>query len=188
VRALGTSRFSPKILAVKAVTAAQLSMASDGVYSVKLDEAIEAMRLTAADMSVKYKETSLSVCSGSPYFPCSDSCIFDRVSRYAHFALAIEFVSTASADNRQDSSHSPSLVGVLFTLGVRLNISCSPSQSAESAIEMTKVTEYAADRLATQVYVDMDDSCAIVCIKACNATISWYAGIMRPASYIYFQE
>jgi hypothetical protein len=36
-------------------------MASDGVYSVTLDEAIEAMRLTAADMSVKYKETSLSV-------------------------------------------------------------------------------------------------------------------------------
>lgn len=54
--------------AVKAVTAAQLSMASDGIYSVTLDEAIEAMRLTAADMSVKYKETSLSVCSLSfPY-------------------------------------------------------------------------------------------------------------------------
>ena len=50
-----------KILAVKAVTAAQLSMAADGVYSVTLDEAIEAMRLTATDMSVKYKETSLSV-------------------------------------------------------------------------------------------------------------------------------
>jgi L-serine deaminase len=46
---------------VKAVTAAQLSMAADGVYSVSLDEAIEAMRLTATDMSVKYKETSLSV-------------------------------------------------------------------------------------------------------------------------------
>ncbi|KAH9946514.1 L-serine ammonia-lyase [Amylocystis lapponica] len=46
--------------AVKAVTAAQLSMASDNVYSVTLDEAIEAMRLTAVDMSVKYKETSLS--------------------------------------------------------------------------------------------------------------------------------
>ncbi|KII85785.1 hypothetical protein PLICRDRAFT_144374 [Plicaturopsis crispa FD-325 SS-3] len=46
--------------AVKAVTAAQLSMASHGVYSVTLDEAIEAMRVTAADMSVKYKETSLS--------------------------------------------------------------------------------------------------------------------------------
>ncbi|KAI5999500.1 serine dehydratase alpha chain-domain-containing protein [Pisolithus albus] len=45
---------------VKAITAAQLSMASDGVYRVTLDEAIEAMRLTAADMSVKYKETSLS--------------------------------------------------------------------------------------------------------------------------------
>jgi L-serine deaminase len=48
-------------VAVKAVTAAQLSMASTGVYRVTLDEAIEAMRLTAADMSVKYKETSLSV-------------------------------------------------------------------------------------------------------------------------------
>jgi len=46
--------------AVKAVNAAQLSMASDGIYRVTLDEAIEAMRLTAADMSVKYKETSLS--------------------------------------------------------------------------------------------------------------------------------
>jgi L-serine deaminase len=49
------------LTAVKAITAAQLSMASPGVYSVTLDEAIEAMRLTAADMSVKYKETSLSV-------------------------------------------------------------------------------------------------------------------------------
>ena len=38
-------------------------MAADGVYSVSLDEAIEAMRLTATDMSVKYKETSLSVCA-----------------------------------------------------------------------------------------------------------------------------
>lgn len=55
-------------LAVKAVTAAQLSMASDGVYSVTLDEAIEAMRVTAADMSVKYKETSLSVRSFFLFF------------------------------------------------------------------------------------------------------------------------
>ncbi|KZS94390.1 L-serine ammonia-lyase [Sistotremastrum niveocremeum HHB9708] len=46
--------------AVKAVTAGQLAMASDGIYRVTLDEAIEAMRLTATDMSVKYKETSLS--------------------------------------------------------------------------------------------------------------------------------
>jgi hypothetical protein len=53
---------------VKAVTAAQLSMAAGGVYSVTLDEAIEAMRLTAADMSVKYKETSLSVSPCSPVF------------------------------------------------------------------------------------------------------------------------
>ncbi|KAJ7208473.1 L-serine dehydratase [Mycena rebaudengoi] len=59
--------------AVKAVTAAQLSMASDGVYSVTLDEAIEAMRLTAADMSHKYKETAWSglatTVQDSPYCP-----------------------------------------------------------------------------------------------------------------------
>lgn len=53
--------------AVKAVTAAQLAMASDSVYRVSLDQAIEAMRLTASDMSVKYKETSLSV--RPPSFP-----------------------------------------------------------------------------------------------------------------------
>jgi L-serine deaminase len=46
---------------VKAMTAAQLAMATDAMHSVSLDEAIEAMRLTAADMSIKYKETSLSV-------------------------------------------------------------------------------------------------------------------------------
>ncbi|KAF8074771.1 serine dehydratase alpha chain-domain-containing protein [Lyophyllum atratum] len=57
--------------AVKAVTAAQLSMASDGVYSVTLDEAIEAMRLTAADMSVKYKETSLSGLATAVRIPLS---------------------------------------------------------------------------------------------------------------------
>jgi L-serine deaminase len=61
VRAQCLSRPHRRSLAVKAVTAAQLSMAAGGVYSVTLDEAIEAMRLTAADMSVKYKETSLSV-------------------------------------------------------------------------------------------------------------------------------
>jgi len=52
--------------AVKAVTAAQLAMASDTIYRVSLDQAIEAMRLTAADMSVKYKETSLSVRPHTP--------------------------------------------------------------------------------------------------------------------------
>jgi len=55
--------------AVKAVTAAQLSMASDGIYRVTLDEAIEAMRLTATDMSVKYKETSLSGLATSVKIP-----------------------------------------------------------------------------------------------------------------------
>ena len=58
--------------AVKAVTAAQLSMASQNVYSVTLDEAIEAMRLTAVDMSVKYKETSLSVRIFGPH---TDACL-----------------------------------------------------------------------------------------------------------------
>ncbi|EKM81976.1 hypothetical protein AGABI1DRAFT_105365 [Agaricus bisporus var. burnettii JB137-S8] len=57
--------------AVKAVTAAQLSMAITGVYSVTLDEAIEAMRLTAADMSVKYKETSLSGLATTVKIPLS---------------------------------------------------------------------------------------------------------------------
>lgn len=57
--------------AVKAITAAQLSMASHGVYSVSLDEAIEAMRLTAADMSVKYKETSLSGLATTVKIPLS---------------------------------------------------------------------------------------------------------------------
>lgn len=47
--------------AVKAITAAQLSLASNSVYSVSLDEAIEAMRVTSDEMSVKLKETSLSV-------------------------------------------------------------------------------------------------------------------------------
>ncbi|KAL5531652.1 hypothetical protein ACEPAG_4529 [Sanghuangporus baumii] len=57
--------------AVKAVTAAQLAMASDGIYRVTLDEAIEAMRLTAADMSVKYKETSLSGLATTVKIPLS---------------------------------------------------------------------------------------------------------------------
>lgn len=42
------------------MTAAQLALAGDGVHSVSLDEAIEAMRLTARDMHNHYKETSMS--------------------------------------------------------------------------------------------------------------------------------
>ncbi|KDQ19049.1 hypothetical protein BOTBODRAFT_103013 [Botryobasidium botryosum FD-172 SS1] len=52
-------------------TAAQLAMASGGVFSVTLDEAIEAMRLTAKDMSVKYKETSLSGLATTVRIPLS---------------------------------------------------------------------------------------------------------------------
>ena len=72
---------------MKAVTAAQLSMAADGVYSVTLDEAIEAMRVTAADMSVKYKETSLSVRSCFCCFFAESLSMFDRVSRYVCVVL-----------------------------------------------------------------------------------------------------
>src|SRR6266849_8574624 len=88
---LGGTSYEPRVLrailigrslAVKAVTAAQLSMAAEGVYSVTLDEAIEAMRLTAADMSVKYKDTSLSVRSCFYSVPSKSSTTFNRVSRY----------------------------------------------------------------------------------------------------------
>ncbi|MBL4813330.1 MAG: L-serine ammonia-lyase, iron-sulfur-dependent, subunit alpha, partial [Rhodobacteraceae bacterium] len=45
--------------AIKAVAAASLAMRGDGTHLVPLDSAIEAMRQTGEDMSVKYKETAL---------------------------------------------------------------------------------------------------------------------------------
>ncbi|WP_338844668.1 L-serine ammonia-lyase [Massilia sp. W12] len=45
--------------AVKAITAASLAMKGDGTHFVSLDEVIETMRQTGADMQAKYKETSL---------------------------------------------------------------------------------------------------------------------------------
>lgn len=45
--------------AIKAVSAASLAMRGDGSHFVPLDAAIETMRQTGADMSEKYKETSL---------------------------------------------------------------------------------------------------------------------------------
>lgn len=45
--------------AIKAVSASSLSMRGDGTHLVPLDAAIETMRQTGADMSEKYKETSL---------------------------------------------------------------------------------------------------------------------------------
>ncbi|MEM6636649.1 MAG: L-serine ammonia-lyase [Pseudomonadota bacterium] len=45
--------------AVKAVSAASLSLRGDGIHIVPLDAAIETMRQTGRDMSEKYKETSL---------------------------------------------------------------------------------------------------------------------------------
>ena len=45
--------------AIKAVSAASLSLRGDGSHFVPLDAAIETMRQTGADMSAKYKETAL---------------------------------------------------------------------------------------------------------------------------------
>ncbi|GGE51290.1 L-serine ammonia-lyase [Actibacterium pelagium] len=45
--------------AIKAVSAASLALRGDGSHFVPLDAAIETMRQTGADMSEKYKETSL---------------------------------------------------------------------------------------------------------------------------------
>ncbi len=45
--------------AIKAVSAASLSLRGDGKHLVSLDVAIETMRQTGTDMSEKYKETSL---------------------------------------------------------------------------------------------------------------------------------
>lgn len=79
-------------IAVKAVTAAQLSMASQNVYSVTLDEAIEAMRLTAVDMSVKYKETSLSVSEiDSMWVQYVDSVRVQGLAVRACWELALSF-------------------------------------------------------------------------------------------------
>ncbi|MFI8424608.1 L-serine ammonia-lyase [Streptomyces sp. NPDC085479] len=44
--------------AVKAVTAAKMSMRGDGSHLVSLDKVIKTMKETGADMSVKYKETA----------------------------------------------------------------------------------------------------------------------------------
>lgn len=44
--------------AVKAINAASLALAGDGTHRVSLDQVIETMRQTGADMATKYKETS----------------------------------------------------------------------------------------------------------------------------------
>ena len=43
---------------VKAINAASLALAGDGTHRVSLDQVIETMRQTGADMATKYKETS----------------------------------------------------------------------------------------------------------------------------------
>lgn len=44
--------------AVKAIEAARLALAGDGTHRVTLDQVIETMRRTGADMNVRYKETA----------------------------------------------------------------------------------------------------------------------------------
>lgn len=46
------------IASVKAINAARLALRGDGTHKVSLDQAIETMRQTGADMMDKYKETS----------------------------------------------------------------------------------------------------------------------------------
>jgi L-serine dehydratase len=43
----------------KAIVAASLALRGDGLHRVSLDEVIETMRQTGADMQSKYKETAL---------------------------------------------------------------------------------------------------------------------------------
>jgi L-serine dehydratase len=45
--------------AIKAIEAARLALLGDGTHRVSLDQVIETMRKTGADMSAKYKETAL---------------------------------------------------------------------------------------------------------------------------------
>jgi L-serine dehydratase len=44
--------------AVKAIEASRLALLGDGIHRVSLDEVIETMRRTGADMNDKYKETA----------------------------------------------------------------------------------------------------------------------------------
>ena len=46
------------ISAGKAINAAKMARCGDGTYLVSLDDVIETMRLTGADMSERYKETA----------------------------------------------------------------------------------------------------------------------------------
>jgi L-serine dehydratase len=45
--------------AIKALSASRIAMRGDGLHRISLDAVIATMRRTGADMSQKYKETSL---------------------------------------------------------------------------------------------------------------------------------
>ena len=47
------------IAANKAINAARMALRGDGVHHVSLDQVVETMRQTGADMSSKYKETAM---------------------------------------------------------------------------------------------------------------------------------
>lgn len=96
-------------------------MASDGVYSVTLDEAIEAMRLTAADMSVKYKETSLSVrlLSVAPlasFHQCSFRDFIQGLAVSTRYVSDVYTIDECSTDDCADTTDCPSLLSILHCI------------------------------------------------------------------------
>jgi hypothetical protein len=101
--------------AVKAITAAQLAMATDAVHSVSLDEAIEAMRLTAADMSIKYKETSLSVSQSFAFCKPKLMLGIGSCGMYLSKGGILCIQSSTLLDNCQDTTNFSCLVSIPHT-------------------------------------------------------------------------
>ncbi len=87
------------------------------MYSVTLDEAIEAMRITAADMSVKYKETSLSVSAFASDW--IDPSLLIHLKQGLAVSDVLESLkdvnlTVAHVDYRQDPINGPGLVGSIL--------------------------------------------------------------------------
>ena len=71
--------------AVKAISATSLAMRGDGTHRISLDQAIDTMRRTGADMQAKYKETSQgwagAGAGGVLNHALADRPLWDRVRR-----------------------------------------------------------------------------------------------------------
>jgi hypothetical protein len=96
---------------VKAVTAAQLALAGDGQHSVTLDEAIEAMRLTARDMHSQYDNPSIS----SPSLQLNETI---ALRLFEFRALTLALTNTLHFSSYKETS--------LSGLAVRSSLSLSP--------------------------------------------------------------